>query len=211
MKKLTLLSTVAVVATLAWPLTSADAGSRGARAAAPASIGARGFSSGHFAGRSAFVNRANSTRFYGVNGSRFSGANGTRFNGVSGTNRWANGGNRRWNHGDWRHHHHHGNVYVGFYPYWDPWWDYGYGSPYGYGYGYAYYPYGYGYTNEYRSGNNLGVNVQQELAREGYYRGPIDGVIGARTRSAIRAYERANGLRVDGIIDQRLLRTMGLA
>ncbi len=192
-----------MAAMLAWPLASADAGSRGARAAASVSAGSRGFSSSHFASRSAAFNRGAAARF------------GPRFNGVNGNGRWVNG-NGRWSNGDWRHHHHHhGNVFVGFYPYWSPWWDYGYGYPYdygyGYGYGYGYYPNGYGYTNEYRGGGDLGVNVQQALAREGYYRGPIDGVIGARTRSAIRAYERANGLHVDGVIDQRLLRTMGLA
>ncbi|MDQ6912398.1 MAG: peptidoglycan-binding protein [Verrucomicrobiota bacterium] len=201
MNKLTLLGSVAAVALLAWPLTSADAGSRGARAATSVSAGSRGFSSNQFAGRPAPVNRTA----------------GSRFNGVNGNGRWTNGGNGNWNNGNWHHHHHHGHVFVGFYPYWSPWWDYGYGYPYGYGYGYGYYPYGSGYSNEYRYGNeyrsggNLGANVQQALAREGYYRGPIDGVIGARTRSAIRAYERANGLHVDGVIDQRLLQTMGLA
>ena len=53
--------------------------------------------------------------------------------------------------------------------------------------------------------------VQRRLARGGYYRGAIDGVIGQGTRSAIRAYERNNGLRVDGRIDRQLLATMGLA
>jgi peptidoglycan hydrolase-like protein with peptidoglycan-binding domain len=55
------------------------------------------------------------------------------------------------------------------------------------------------------------IAVQRRLARNGYYRGAIDGVIGDGTRSAIRSYERAHGLRVDGLIDQRLLATMGLA
>ena len=45
----------------------------------------------------------------------------------------------------------------------------------------------------------------------GYYRGAIDGVIGNGTRMAIRAFERNNGLRVDGRIDRQLLATMGLA
>ncbi|MDQ2919940.1 MAG: peptidoglycan-binding protein [Verrucomicrobiota bacterium] len=202
MNKLTLLGSVAMAAMLAWPLANADAGSRGGRGAAPASAGSRGFSSNHVAGRPAFANRTA----------------GARFNRGNGNGRWANGVGRH--HGDWRdhdhddwRHHHHGRVFVGFYPYWNPWWDYGYGYPYGYGYGYGYYPYGndYGYSNEYRSGGSLGANVQQALARQGFYRGPIDGVIGARTRNAIRAYERANGLRVDGLIDQRLLQTMGLS
>jgi peptidoglycan hydrolase-like protein with peptidoglycan-binding domain len=55
------------------------------------------------------------------------------------------------------------------------------------------------------------IRVQERLARAGYYRGSIDGVIGPRTRYAIQAYERSHGLPADGIIDNRLLRTMGLA
>jgi peptidoglycan hydrolase-like protein with peptidoglycan-binding domain len=99
---------------------------------------------------------------------------------------------------------------------------YPYGNGYGYGYGYPYYgayPYGYGYytprTTVYATN---GINddatvaaVQRRLARGGYYHGSIDGVIGAGTRTAIRAFERNNGLPVDGVIDPQLLRRMGLA
>lgn len=119
-----------------------------------------------------------------------------------------------------RHHrhcgHHHGgsnfSIGIGFgssYPY-----GYGYGYsryPYGYGYGYNAYPYrqrysrGYGY-----GGGNVVVSVQQRLARAGYYRGSIDGIIGPGTRWAIRSWERSHGLPADGVIDRRLLATMGL-
>jgi hypothetical protein len=94
-----------------------------------------------------------------------------------------------------------------FFPYWSPYW-YGY-YPYGYN------PYGYYYYNPtvyrgaYRSGSVV-VEVQRRLARAGYYHGAIDGVVGARTRAAIRAYERAHGLRVDGVISRQLTATMGL-
>jgi hypothetical protein len=101
----------------------------------------------------------------------------------------------------------------------------GLGYPfYGYGYGYPYYgayPYGYDYgyyaprTTVYATS---GINddatvaaVQRRLARGGYYHGSIDGVIGPGTRSAVRAFERNNGLPVDGVIDPQLLRTMGLS
>jgi hypothetical protein len=105
-----------------------------------------------------------------------------------------------------RFHRHHSNVFFGF----------GLGYPYGYGYYpyYAGYPYGYGYyrTPAYDAvDDSTVVAVQRRLARAGYYRGPIDGVAGNETRRAIRAYERAHGLRVDGLIDPQLLRTMGLA
>lgn len=88
--------------------------------------------------------------------------------------------------------------------------------PYGYSYGYSnYYPYDYSY-GYYRSGYGNGYNgsvvaqVQTRLARAGYYRGPIDGVMGSGTRYAIRAYERDHGLRMDGVIGGPLLRSMGL-
>ena len=102
-----------------------------------------------------------------------------------------------------------------------PYYGYGYGNTY-YGYGYPYYggyPYDYGYytprtTVHATSGINDDATVaavQRRLARGGYYHGSIDGVIGPGTRTAIRAFERNNGLPVDGVIDRQLLRTMGLA
>ena len=93
----------------------------------------------------------------------------------------------------------------------------------GYPYGYSYYPHGSGYSSGYYTsypyygtayrGYNGSVvaRVQAGLARSGYYAGPIDGVIGPRTRYAIRVYERRHGLPADGRIDGRLLATMGLA
>lgn len=116
------------------------------------------------------------------------------------------------NWGNHRHHRHRSNVFFGIglgYPY------YGYGYPY-----YGSYPYGYGYYTRPRAViySDRGLTddatvaaVQRRLARGGYYRGAIDGVIGNGTRSAIAAYERNNGLPVDGRIDRQLLATLGLA
>jgi len=42
-------------------------------------------------------------------------------------------------------------------------------------------------------------NVQQALKSAGYYRGPIDGVWGSASRSAIRSYQKAKGLPVAGL------------
>ena len=125
------------------------------------------------------------------------------------TNHW--GGNRH-RHRHYRHHRSRSNFHFGIglgYPY------YGYGYPY-----YGSYPYGYGYYNRPRAviyaetaytDDATVAAVQRRLARGGYYRGAIDGVIGNGTRTAIRAFERNNGLRVDGRIDRQLLATMGLA
>lgn len=47
--------------------------------------------------------------------------------------------------------------------------------------------------------------LQRELNRAGYEAGPVDGVLGRRTRDAIRAYQRDKGLPVTGQPDQNLL------
>ena len=94
-------------------------------------------------------------------------------------------------------------YYSGYYPYGD---SYGYNSYYPYDYSYGYYRSDYGYGNN----GSVVAQVQTRLARAGYYRGPIDGVMGSGTRYAIRAYERDHGLRMDGVINGPLLRSMGL-
>lgn len=42
------------------------------------------------------------------------------------------------------------------------------------------------------------AEVQKELSRHGYNVGPADGMMGPRTRAAIRNYQQDNGLLVDG-------------
>jgi peptidoglycan hydrolase-like protein with peptidoglycan-binding domain len=54
------------------------------------------------------------------------------------------------------------------------------------------------------------VTIQRELAAKGYEPGPIDGVAGARTASAIRRYQADNGLVVDGQVSLRLLNHLRL-
>ena len=102
-----------------------------------------------------------------------------------------------------------GGSYYGGYPYGYNSYPYAYNN-YSYGSSYPYSYNRYSYRN-YSNNGSIVVRVQERLARSGYYRGPIDGVIGPRTRYAIRAYERSHGLPADGIIDRRLLATMGLA
>ena len=99
-----------------------------------------------------------------------------------------------------------------FYP-----WDYGY-YPYG---AYSYYDNGYyddGYAaNEYSQSeyNNGDLDssvrqVQEALAREGYYHGAIDGSFGPATRNALRRYQRNHGLGVTGEIDRPVIEALGL-
>lgn len=89
-----------------------------------------------------------------------------------------------------------GWPYYGYYPY-------GYGSYYRGGYGYGY-DNGYGY-------NSIAVDVQAALADLGYYRGPLDGVLGPRSRRAIAAFQARNGLPRTGRIDRRLLAVLRIA
>ena len=42
-------------------------------------------------------------------------------------------------------------------------------------------------------------DIQTALKNAGYYKGAIDGHIGKDTRKAIREFQKANGLKVDGI------------
>jgi hypothetical protein len=70
-----------------------------------------------------------------------------------------------------------------------------FGFPFFYPYPYyGYYPYAYGYNNYGYDYGNTVVEVQRGLARAGYYRGPIDGIMGPQTRRAIRAYERDHNM-----------------
>ena len=60
------------------------------------------------------------------------------------------------------------------------------------------------------SGNSMGTSVQRALARQGYYRGYIDGQIGPQSSRAIASYQQQHGLRVTGNINDSLLRSLGL-
>jgi hypothetical protein len=151
----------------------------------------------------------------GTGGHRWSGGGGRNWSGRNWSGRnWSgrNWSGRNWNGGNWRHHHHRSSnvIFIGGFGF-PSWWGwgypygyYGYGYPYdyyGYGYGYDGYGYGggYGYDND-QSGYGYGnssqsrvAELQRRLARAGYYRGSIDGVLGPQTRRAIRAYERDHG------------------
>lgn len=52
---------------------------------------------------------------------------------------------------------------------------------------------------------SLVSGVQQELSRLGYYTGRTDGVLGAKTRAAIQAFQLDNGLAPTGDADSPLL------
>lgn len=54
------------------------------------------------------------------------------------------------------------------------------------------------------------VAVQEGLAARGYFRGPVDGVVGTATQRAIRRYQADQGLGVDGVVTLGLVNHLRL-
>ena len=48
-----------------------------------------------------------------------------------------------------------------------------------------------------------GDELQRALLRAGYDPGPIDGKLGKKTRSAVKAFQRKNGLTADGVVGDK--------
>jgi hypothetical protein len=116
---------------------------------------------------------------------------------------------RQWHNRSWWRSHYNRIVFVngGWY-----FWNAGYWFP---AWGYAtdaYYPYDgpiYGYNG--MTPDQVVVDVQQQLQRDGYYDGPIDGILGPMTREAIASFQADNGLAVTSVIDEPTLSTLGVA
>ena len=130
--------------------------------------------------------------------SRFSGGRSSAFR-----NYHRQSHNRSW----WRSHYDR-IVFVGGGWYF---WNTGYWYPaWGYDPGY-YYPYDgpiYGYNS--LAPDQVIVNVQAQLQRDGYYAGPVDGLLGPNTRQAIADFQADHGLAVTSAVDQPTLATLGL-
>ena len=58
---------------------------------------------------------------------------------------------------------------------------------------------------------NLVKAAQRFLLDHGYQPGPDDGIAGARTKAAVTAWQRAQGLAADGALNSATLASMGLA
>ncbi len=52
--------------------------------------------------------------------------------------------------------------------------------------------------------------IQTKLKNWGYYNGSIDGVFGSKTFSAVKAFQKKNGLAVDGIVGEKTLAALGI-
>ena len=116
--------------------------------------------------------------------------------------------NRQWHDRGWWRSHYNRIIFVsgGWYfwnaGFWYPAWGY---DP-GYSYPYDGPIYGYGDLTP----DQVVVNVQQQLQRDGYYDGPVDGILGSQTREAIAQFQADHGLAVTSAIDEPTLSTLGL-
>lgn len=52
--------------------------------------------------------------------------------------------------------------------------------------------------------------IQQKLKAWGYYNGNVDGIYGSETTKAVKAFQKKNGLSVDGIAGTKTLAAMGI-
>jgi N-acetylmuramoyl-L-alanine amidase len=52
--------------------------------------------------------------------------------------------------------------------------------------------------------------VQRRLKQWGYYKGNVDGVFGASTRSAVIAFQKKNGLKADGVVGKSTYKALGM-
>lgn len=52
--------------------------------------------------------------------------------------------------------------------------------------------------------------IQQKLKSMGYYTGSVDGIYGTQTQSAVKKFQRDNGLTVDGIAGPKTLSYLGI-
>lgn len=52
--------------------------------------------------------------------------------------------------------------------------------------------------------------IQEKLKRWGYYSGSVDGIYGSQTVTAVKKFQKKNGLQVDGIAGTKTLNAMGI-
>ena len=53
--------------------------------------------------------------------------------------------------------------------------------------------------------------MQTKLKRWGYYTGSVDGIYGSKTKTAVRLFQKKNGLVVDGIVGKKTLAALGMS
>ncbi len=68
------------------------------------------------------------------------------------------------------------------------------------------------YATVYRQGSTGSTvkTIQKKLKNWGYYKGSVDGIFGSQTKSAVKYFQRKNGLTVDGIVGNQTLKALGI-
>lgn len=61
------------------------------------------------------------------------------------------------------------------------------------------------------SRGDLVKTVQQKLIKWGYLKGSADGIFGAKTKAAVIAFQKKNGLTADGVIGTRTAQALGIS
>ena len=61
------------------------------------------------------------------------------------------------------------------------------------------------------SRGDLVKTVQQKLIKWGYLKGSADGIFGAKTKAAVIAFQKKNGLTADGIVGKRTAQALGIS
>jgi peptidoglycan hydrolase-like protein with peptidoglycan-binding domain len=92
-------------------------------------------------------------------------------------------------------------------------WDSGYWYPaWGYDPNYDAYPYDgpiYGFDG--LNPDQVVADVQAQLQSDGYYNGPINGILDQPTQAAIANYQRDNNLAVTAVVDAATVQSLGLS
>ncbi len=167
------------------------------------------------------VNRNRNLRNQTFSGNRTANVSVNRNRNVTVTNNWRSSRfsgqqyaafrnyHRQWHDRGWWSSHYNRIIFVGSGWYF---WDAGYWYP-AWGYdSYSYYPYDgpiYGYGN--LTPDQIVVDVQTQLQRDGYYAGPIDGQLGPMTRQAIAAFQADHGLAVTSTVDEPTMASLGIS
>ena len=64
--------------------------------------------------------------------------------------------------------------------------------------------------SKYGSNGDEVTKIQEKLKSWGYYDGEVDGIYGTKTQNAVKKFQEANGLTVDGIAGEKTLAAMGI-
>lgn len=118
--------------------------------------------------------------------------------------------NHEWHDRNWWRSHFSNIVLVdaGYY-----FWDSGYWYPaWGYDPSYNAYPYDgpiYGFDG--LNPDQVVADVQEQLQRDGYYNGPVNGILDSPTQAAIAYYQRDHNLAITSVVDAATVTSLGLS